>query len=140
MQDLTKVSFSQLPDGEFRLYGYTDQGQYVEKKFHSREANSSQLTNTCLEFASGGRKYRVWFCDLDFSKLIIPFYHLGVVPQSNGFYALYILMAEVSYYVSGCSMGININYLMTQPALTKYKLHLSVLLNNILRTATEFRC
>ena len=112
MEDLTKVYLRPLPNGNFVLEAYNGVGYHIEREIRFVELKSCMLIqeHMTLEFKKG-KAYRIWLCDLDFSRTWIPLYVRGGLLRASYFHILYALAAEVSYYVSGFSKEINRKYL-----------------------------
>lgn len=120
MEELKKVRFRPLINGKFVLDAYNSLGYHIERELKFVEIESSMLTQYCLEIRfKKGKEYRIWFHDIDFSKVAVPLYIRGYRLKANAFHALYAVIAEVSYYASGLSSQINRDYLMNTKELSK---------------------
>ena len=138
MEELKKVHFRPLINGNFILDAYDRLGYHIERELRYIEIESSMLSQYDLVIRfKKGKEYRIWFQDIDFSRVSVPLYVSGYRVESNYFHALYAVIAEVSYYVSGFSKEINRDYLMNTKELSKFYINqdVEVIINILLRAA-----
>lgn len=121
MEELRKVHFRPLINGNFVLDAYNRLGYHIERELRYIEIDISMLTQYYLDIKfKDGKNYRIWFRDIDFSRVSVPLYVSGYRVRANYFHALYAVVAEVSYYASGFSEKINRDYLMGTKELAKF--------------------
>lgn len=111
-EELTRVRLKPLPNGNFVLDAYNNLGYHIEKELRFPEVKSCLLTQEFLNIRFKNDKvYKIWLCDLDFSKPWVPLYVRGGVLKAGYLHILYALASEVSYNLCGFSTEINRNYL-----------------------------
>ncbi|MBO5031679.1 MAG: hypothetical protein J6D08_07310 [Lachnospiraceae bacterium] len=121
MEELKKVHFRPLVNGSFVLEAVTPLGYHIERELRYIEIEISMLTQYYIDIKfKKGKHYRIWFRDIDFSRVSVPLYVSGYKLKSNYFHALYAVIAEVSYYTSGFSKQINRDYLLKTKELAKF--------------------
>lgn len=121
MEELKKVHFRPLVNGNFVLDAYDRLGYHIERELKYMEIEISILTQYYLDIRfRKGKVYRIWFQDIDFSRVSVPLYVSGYKVKANYFHALYAVIAEVSYYTSGFSKQINRDYLLNTKELAKF--------------------
>lgn len=121
MEDLRKVHFRPLPNGNFVIDAYDRLGYHIERELRFVEMEGSLLFQDYLQITfKRGKSYRIWFRDIDFGRGSVPLYVRGGRVKSDYFHAVYAVIAEVSYFASGCSEKINREYLRNTPELAKF--------------------
>lgn len=138
MEELKKVHFRPLVNGNFVLDAYDRLGYHIERELKYMEIEISILTQYYLDIRfKKGKEYRIWFQDIDFSKVSVPLYVSGYKVKANYFHALYAVIAEVSYYSSGCNKQINRDYLRNTKELAKFYVNqdIEVIIRTLLQAA-----
>lgn len=138
MEELKKVHFRPLVNGNFVLDAYDRLGYHIERELKYMEIEISILTQYYLDIRfKKGKEYRIWFQDIDFSKVSVPLYVSGYKIKANYFHALYAVIAEVSYYASGCNKQINRDYLRNTKELAKFYVNqdVEVMIKTLLQAA-----
>lgn len=138
MEELKKVHFRPLINGNFVLDAYDRLGYHIERELKYMEIEISILTQYYLDIRfKKGKEYRIWFQDIDFSKVSVPLYVSGYKVKANYFHALYAVIAEVCYYTSGCSKQINRDYLRNTKELAKFYVNqdVEVMIKTLLQAA-----
>lgn len=120
-EELKKVRFRPLINGNFVLDAYTKLGYHLEKELRYPEVESAVMTQYNIDIVfKTGKRYTIWFRDIDFSHISVPLYVKGYRVKSNYYHALYAVIAEVSYYTRGLSKEINRDYLLNTKELAKF--------------------
>lgn len=138
MEELKKVHFRPLVNGNFVLDAYDRLGYHIERELKYMEIEISILTQYYLDIRfKKGKEYRIWFHDIDFSKVSVPLYVSGYKVKANYFHALYAVIAEVSYYTSGFSKQVNRDYLRNTKELAKFYVNqdVEVMIKTLLQAA-----
>lgn len=138
MEELKKVHFRPLVNGNFVLDAYDRLGYHIERELKYMEIEISILTQYYLDIRfKKGKEYRIWFQDIDFSKVSVPLYVSGYKIKANYFHALYAVIAEVSYYTSGFSKQVNRDYLRNTKELAKFYVNqdVAVIIKTLLQAA-----
>lgn len=138
MEELKKVHFRPLVNGNFVLDAYDRLGYHIERELKYMEIEISILTQYYLDIRfKKGKEYRIWFQDIDFSKVSVPLYVSGYKVKANYFHALYAVIAEVSYYTSGFSKQVNRDYLRNTKELAKFYVNqdVEVMIKTLLQAA-----
>lgn len=138
MEELKKVHFRPLVNGNFVLDAYDRLGYHIERELKYVEIEISILTQYYLDIRfKKGKEYRIWFHDIDFSKVSVPLYVSGYKVKANYFHALYAVIAEVSYYTSGFSKQVNRDYLRNTKELAKFYVNqdVEVMIKTLLQAA-----
>lgn len=84
-----------------------------------------------------GREYRVWYYDMDMSRVSVPMYINKYKMKSTYLHAIYAVVAEVSYYLSGFSKEINRDYLMNTSEISKFYINrdVDIIIKELLKAA-----
>lgn len=138
MEELKKVHFRPLANGNFVLNAYDRMGYHLERELKYTEMEICLLTQYYLDIRFKREKeYRIWFHDIDFSRVSVPLYVSGYKVKANYFHALYAVIAEVSYYASGFSKQINRDYLLNTKELAKFYVNqdVEVMIKTLLQAA-----
>lgn len=138
MEELKKVHFRPLVNGNFVLDAYDRLGYHIERELKYMEIEISMLTQYYLDIRfRKGKEYRIWFQDIDFSRVSVPLYVSGYKVKANYFHALYAVIAEVGYYTSGFSKQINRDYLLNTKELAKFYINqdIEVIIRTLLQAA-----
>lgn len=138
MEELKKVHFRPLVNGNFVLDAYDRLGYHIERELKYMEIEISILTQYYLDIRfKKGKEYRISFQDIDFSKVSVPLYVSGYKVKANYFHALYAVIAEVSYYTSGFSKQVNRDYLRNTKELAKFYVNqdVEVMIKTLLQAA-----
>ena len=84
-----------------------------------------------------GREYRIWYYDMDMSRVSVPMYINKYKMKSTYLHAIYAVVAEVSYYLSGFSKEINRDYLMNTSEISKLYINrdVDIIIKELLKAA-----
>lgn len=84
-----------------------------------------------------GREYRIWYYDMDMSRVSVPMYINKYKMKSTYLHAIYAVVAEVSYYLSGFSKEINRDYLMNTSEISKFYINrdVDIIIKELLKAA-----
>jgi len=137
-EELKKVHFRPLINGNFVLDGYNRFGYHIEKEICCPDLELVVMTQYNMDIVfKKGKRYTVWFRDIDFSKISVPLYVKGYRVKADCCHALYAIIAEVSYYTRGLSKEINRDYLLNTKALAKFYVNrdLDIIINVLLKAA-----
>lgn len=138
MEELKKVHFRPLVNGNFVLDAYNHLGYHIERELKDIDIEISMLTQYYLDVRfKKGKEYRIWFRDVDFSRVSVPLYVSRYKLRSNYFHALFAVIAEVSYYTSGFSKQINRDYLLNTKELAKFYVNqdVEIIIKTLLQAA-----
>lgn len=138
MVELQKISLRPLINGNFVLDAYDRLGYHLERELKYTEMELCMLTQYYLDIKfKRGKEYRIWFRDIDFSRVSVPLYVRGLKVKANYLHALYAVIAEVSYYISGFSKQINRDYLLNTKELAKFYVNqdVEVMIKTLLQAA-----
>ena len=138
MEELKKVHLRPLMNGNFVLEAINRWGYRIQEELRFIEIKSVMLTQYYLNIRfKKGKEYRIWYQDIDFSRVSVPSYVSGYKVKANYFHALYAVIAEVSYYASGFSKEINRDYLLNTKELAKFYINqdVEVMIKTMLKAA-----
>lgn len=138
MEELKKVHLRPLMNGNFVLEAINRWGYRIQEELRFIEIQSVMLTQYYLDIRfKKGKEYRIWYQDIDFSRVSVPLYVSGYKVKANYFHALYAVIAEVSYYASGFSKEINRDYLLNTKELAKFYVNqdVEVMIKTMLKAA-----
>lgn len=138
MEELKKVHLRPLMNGNFVLEAINRWGYRIQEELRFVEIKSVMLTQYYLDISfKKGKEYRIWYHDIDFSRVSVPLYVSGYKVKANYFHALYAVIAEVSYYTSGFSKQINRDYLLNTKELAKFYVNqdVEVMIKTLLEAA-----
>ena len=113
MEKLKRVHLRPLISGDFVIEGITYKGKHIEEKLDVQSVDLCLMMQFYIDIRlKTGREYRIWYYDMDMSRVSVPMYINKYKVRATYLHALYAIVAEVSYYLSGFSKEINRDYLM----------------------------
>lgn len=106
--------------GDYILNGVNKHGIIVSKPIKKKNIERIDLDTSFLQIHLSNRIYRLWFREVDLSKPIVPMRIMKRQPRQSYLDAVYCLIAEVSYYLSGFEKEVNRDYLQNTKNLQMY--------------------
>lgn len=84
-----------------------------------------------------GREYRIWYYDMDMSRVSVPMYINKYKVRATYLHTLCAIVAEVSYYLSGFSKEINRGYLINTKEISKFFINrdVDIIIKELLKAA-----
>lgn len=140
MKELKRVHLRPLISGDFIIDGITYKGQHIEKKLDVQSVNLCLMMQFYIDIRlKTGREYRIWYYDMDMSRVSVPMYINKYKVRATYLHALYAIVAEVSYYLSGFSKEINRDYLMNTSEISKFYINrdVDIIIKELLKAAGE---
>lgn len=107
-------------DGNYILSGVNKHGIIVSKSITKQNIQRIDLDTSFLQIHLSNRIYRLWFKNADLSKPVVPMRIMKKQPRQSYLDAVYCLIAEVSYYLSGFEKEVNRDYLRNTKSLQVY--------------------
>lgn len=138
MEELKRAHLRPLISGDFVIDGITYKGQHIEEKLDVQSVDICLMMQFYIDIKlKTGRKYRIWYYDMDMSRVSVPMYINRYRVRSTCLHALYAVVAEVSYYLSGFSEAINRDYLMNTKELSKFYINrdVDIIIKELLKAA-----
>ena len=138
MEELKRVHLRPLVSGDFIIDGITYKGQHIEKKLDVQSVNLCLMMQFYIDIKlTTGREYRIWYHDMDMSRVSVPMYINKYKVRATYLHALYAIVAEVSYYLSGFSKEINRDYLINTKEISKFYINrdVDIIIKEMLKAA-----
>lgn len=138
MEELKRVHLRPLVSGDFVIDGITYRGKHIEEKLDVQSVDLCLMTQFYIDIRlKTGREYRIWYYDMDMSRVSVPMYINKYKMKSTYLHAIYAVVAEVSYYLSGFSKEINRDYLMNTSEISKFYINrdVDIIIKELLKAA-----